>query len=250
MTVVVPGIAEPLTMKEQVYSTLRTLILNGKLLPGQALVEAQLTPQLGTSKTPLREAFLRLEADGLVTLSPRKGARVTKLSLRELSDCQYVRLNLEVAAFRLTAETITPTELSQARDSLASMRAHTLAENWDGYREVHRQFHVTLAEATRNPVLVKMLRDLFDRTQRYSQFCLGQDIPYWRQDEEDHHATLELLERKDEGAFGELFQRMNEKFAHYIDQALQRHDEALTRYFEDLPDEIATWRASRQRAAR
>lgn len=242
MNVAVPSISEPMTMKEQVYITLRTLILNGKLLPGQGLVEAQIAPQLGTSKTPLREAFLRLEAEGLVTLSPRKGARVSKLSLRELSDCQYVRLTLKVAAFQLAADNITPDELHWARAYLDRMRVSTLGGNWDDYREAHRQFHVTLAEATRNPVLVKMLLDLFDRMQRYSQFCLGQDIPYWRHDEAEHHAILELLEYKDVSGFGELFRRMNENFAMYIDQALQRHDQSLEVYFIDLPDEVAAWR--------
>ena len=243
--VVIPdSVVEPATMKDQVYRTLRALILNGKVLPGQPLVEAQIAPQLGTSKTPLREAFLRLEADGLLILSPRRGARVTKLSLKELADAQYVRLILEVAAFGLAAENITPEELAGARSHLDDMRARTLEHDWDAYEESHRRFHAGLFEATRNPVLAKTLLDLFDRTQRYSRFCLEQDTAYWEQDERDHHATLDALERQDAAAFDALFRRMNDTFVHYIDQALRHRDDTLARYFADLPDGLADWRAS------
>ncbi len=243
--VVIPkSVVEPATMKDQVYRTLRALILSGKLLPGQPLVEAQIAPQLGTSKTPLREAFLRLEADGLLNLSPRRGARVTRLSLKELADYQYVRLILEVAAFELTAENITPEELARARVHLDDMRARTLEHDWDAYEESHRRFHAGLFEATRNPVLAKALLDLFDRTQRYSRFCLERDTAYWEQDERDHHATLDALERKDVASFDALFRRMNDAFVHYIDQALRHRDDALARFFADLPDGLAEWRAS------
>jgi DNA-binding GntR family transcriptional regulator len=220
-------------MKDRVYETLRTLILHGKLLPGQPLVEAQLAPQLGTSKTPLREAFLRLEGDGLVTLSPHRGASVQRLALNELRDCQFVRLELEVAAFKLGAERITPAQLEEARQLLSRMREEAQKADWDTYRQCHRRFHATLYRATDNQVLAKTLLDLFDRMQRYSQLCLERNHEYWRRDEEDHHAAFAAFERRDVDAFRAIFDRMNANFLAYVEDAVRRRDSGLFRYFAD-----------------
>ena len=230
---IVQPIRRPVTMKDQVYEALRTLILNGRLEPGQPLVEAQLAAQLGTSKTPLREAFLHLEADGLVTLLPHKGASVTYLSLQELREAQFVRLALEIAAFLLTVEHISPGELALARRHLMEMQMMVQRGDWDTYRRAHREFHCVLAEATRNMVLAKLLLDLFDRLQRYSQFCLQGNAIHWRQDEQDHHETFAALERGDRETFATTFRRMNEQFRVYIEDALRQHNKQLERYFLD-----------------
>jgi len=230
---VVPSIPTRVTVRDQVYETLRTSILAGKLLPGQPLVEAHVSAQLNTSKTPLREAFLRLEAEGLITLSPHRGAVVSQLSLQELRNCQYVRFVLEVAAFELAADNITLDELGLARTWLQHMRDGVQRGDWEAYRQAHRPFHRTLFDAARNPVLTKSLLDLFDRMQRYSRFCLEPNAHYWQQDEQDHHATFAALERKDVVAFRGLFGRMNHDFLTYVEQALQSRDSDLIRYFSD-----------------
>lgn len=235
MQVVVPPIAQHVTMKDQVYQTLRALILDGKLGPGQPLVEAQIAPQLGTSKTPLREAFLRLEAEGLVNLSPHRGASVRKLALKELRDFHLVRLELEVAAFRLGAERITPAELAESRRLLDLMREEAMRADWDRYRACHRRFHATLYAATGNEVLTKLLLDLFDRAQRYSQLCLEGNHEYWERDEQDHHAAFAAFERRDVDTFRATFARMNDNFAQYVEDALRQPTSDLRRYFSDGP---------------
>ncbi len=230
---VVPSIPKRVTVRDQVYETLRASILAGKLVPRQPLVEAHISAQLNTSKTPLREAFLRLEAEELVTLSPHRGAVVSHLSLQELRNCQHVRLVLEVAAFELAADNITRDELNRTRSWLDRMQDAALRGDWEAYRQAHRPFHLTLFDATRNPVLTKLLLDLFDRMQRYSRFCLEPNARYWQQDEQDHHTTLAVFERKDAVAFRELFSRMNADFLTYVEQALQCHDSDLRGYFAD-----------------
>lgn len=230
---VVLAIPTRVTVRDQVYEMLRASILAGKLLPGQPLVEAHISAQLNTSKTPLREAFLRLEAERLVMLSPHKGAAVSSLSLQELRNCQDVRLVLEVAAFERAAGQITVDELDRARSWLERMREGARRGDWETYRQAHRPFHRTLFEAARNEVLTKTLLDLFDRMQRYSRFCLERNTDYWLRDEEGHHATFTALERRDVVAFRDLFGRMNDEFLNYVEQALQRHDSNLSRYFAD-----------------
>lgn len=231
--IVVPTLPKRVTVRDQVYETLRASILAGRLLPGQPLVEAHISAQLNTSKTPLREAFLRLEAEEMLTLSPHRGAVVRYLSLEELRNCQHVRLVLEVAAFESAVQNITLDELRRTRSWLERMQDAAQRGDWDEYRQAHRPFHLTLFDATRNPVLTKLLLDLFDRMQRYSRFCLEPNAPYWQQDERDHHATLGAFERKDVVSFRQLFSRMNADFLTYVEQALQCQDGDLRAFFAD-----------------
>ena len=91
-------------MTDRVYDELRQAIIDLRLLPGEPLREGPLTEQLGVSKTPLREAFTRLEQEGLVETTSFKGAVVTGYSEQDLEEIYELRALLEGAAARATAE--------------------------------------------------------------------------------------------------------------------------------------------------
>ena len=98
------GLARPLdnrTLWEQVRDRLREDILAGRLEPGTELSEVALARDFGTSRGPLREALGRLASEGLVTITPRRGAVVTQLSRQEFIDAYQVREALETLAVRL-----------------------------------------------------------------------------------------------------------------------------------------------------
>lgn len=82
-------------LRDVVFENLREAILEGKLKPGQRLMEVQLAEQLGVSRTPVREAIRKLELEGLVVMLPRKGAYVANMSLKDIMDVLEVRASLE-----------------------------------------------------------------------------------------------------------------------------------------------------------
>ena len=82
-------------LRDVVFESLREAILEGKLSPGQRLMEVQLAEQLGVSRTPVREAIRKLELEGLVVMLPRKGAYVADISLKDLVDVLEIRASLE-----------------------------------------------------------------------------------------------------------------------------------------------------------
>ena len=107
------GIARPLdnrTLWEQVRDRLREDILAGRLEPGAELSEVALAREFGTSRGPLREALGRLAAEGLVTVTPRRGAVVTQLSRQEFIDAYQVREALETLAVRLAVPLMSDAE--------------------------------------------------------------------------------------------------------------------------------------------
>ena len=94
-------------LRDVVFENLREAILEGKLEPGQRIMEVQLAEQLGVSRTPVREAIRKLELEGLVVMLPRKGAYVADMSLKDIIDVLEIRSSLEGLAAYLAADRIT-----------------------------------------------------------------------------------------------------------------------------------------------
>jgi DNA-binding GntR family transcriptional regulator len=119
-------IIEQSSISEKAYEILSNLIIENKLRPGERLPEEQLAKTLGISRTPLREAIGRLVNDGLVTLEPRKGARVSTFELEDIMEVYDIRMVLEGLAVRLAAPHLDPQELTRLRDQFASHDMDTL----------------------------------------------------------------------------------------------------------------------------
>ena len=102
------------------YERLLNAIDSGELAPGSRLLEAQLAERLGVSRTPVREALRRLEAQGLVTHEPHRGVVVAELDYDQLGELYAVREVLEGTAARLAARHASPEEVEVLREMVAS----------------------------------------------------------------------------------------------------------------------------------
>lgn len=143
---------------QDAYQRLIADIRAGTLKPGDRLLETELATNLGISRTPVREAIRRLEADGLVTHVPRSGAAIRRLDYSEVTELYEMRLVLETTAARLAARTASDVELSE----LAAINAEMDGAQSDGARlyELNRQFHRVLFDAARNRYLGHSMRAL------------------------------------------------------------------------------------------
>ena len=143
------------------YEFIRGKILNGEYTPGYSLMTEALSGEIGVSRTPVREAFHRLKADGLVSISPHLGASVTKMSLREFREMCDLRLALEEHAAGLAAANRSDGDLSRIKHALESMRELTdqilEADSEDGIfdklveKDVH--FHIAIMTAAKNELM-------------------------------------------------------------------------------------------------
>ena len=109
-----PAIDHP-TLPAALARRLRDLITEGDLAPGARLNERALCERLGVSRTPLREAFRLLAADGLVTLAPNRGAIVTELSLRDVRESFDVMSGLEALSGELACRHVTDAEIAEIK---------------------------------------------------------------------------------------------------------------------------------------
>ncbi len=140
---------------ETTYERLCDEIRSGKLPPGSRLRETEIAERLAVSRTPVREAIRRLEAEGLVDHLPRSGAVVRKLDYPELMELYEMRTVLEGTAARLAARAASPVELEELVAINDEMRAAA------GQPEVviglNRQFHRLLLDAARNRFLLRAM---------------------------------------------------------------------------------------------
>jgi len=155
-----------LTLREQVLEHLREEILSSRLEPGAELSEVALATALGVSRGPIREALGRLAAEGLVTITPRRGAIVTKLTKREFIDAYQVREALESLATRVAVPRLTDEDRAELHELSREMRRLADAGDVDAFFEMNRRFHDRLVQASGNHRLLAMHQQLLGQMGR------------------------------------------------------------------------------------
>ncbi|MGT2462633.1 GntR family transcriptional regulator [Sinomonas atrocyanea] len=159
--------AEPALLTDQVYERIHEAILSGDLPGGTRLTVRELAEQVGTSPMPVREAIRRLEEAGMVERQPHRGAVVKSLTLGELLHVYDVRRLLEVEAARLGSQRISPAdcdgmqaEYDLMRKAIDEHRAAELLDHDEALLEI-------LYRAAGNPLLVQMIRSLWQQCRAY-----------------------------------------------------------------------------------
>lgn len=146
---------------DQIIKAVLDWIDSGRLLPGDEVEEATLVAEFSVSRTPVREALLTLEAQGLVRRLPRKGAVVFKPTLAEFLAILEVHAKLEGQAAGLAARRLSATGAQQLEASVTACETHAAnlgdAEP-DQYYQLNLRFHATVAEASGNPFLLEMIK--------------------------------------------------------------------------------------------
>jgi DNA-binding GntR family transcriptional regulator/DNA-binding SARP family transcriptional activator len=156
-----------MSLVELAVNRLRDEILSGRAVPGERLIEEQLTRRLGVSRAPLREALRLLGEQGLVEHTPRRGARVAVLSRRDVEELYAVREVIERHVVATVLPITDPAGLSGMRDGLASMAAAVSSGDLVAAGYAHRGFHAALAALAGNRQLSAMYESVLLKLQLY-----------------------------------------------------------------------------------
>ena len=175
---------------------LRDLIIEGELAPGARLNERALCDRLGISRTPLREAFRLLAAEGLIELLPNRGATVMVLSGADIRESFEVMSALEALSGELACRHITPAEIAEIKALTFEMLASHAREDLPAYYRVNRQIHDRLNLAARNRLLTRTYRTLNLRIQNL-RFRSNFDREKWNRAAGEHADMVEALEARD-----------------------------------------------------
>jgi DNA-binding GntR family transcriptional regulator len=153
----------PITVTGQTVSKLRDAILSGAFKPGERLLEQNLCDWMGVSRTSVREALRRLEAERLITITPNRGPSVTEITREEAESIYKVRALLEGEAAALFAENVTAAQLGEMKLALADFdRAVSLDEPLGRVATTERFYAVILAGCG-NPIIAEIIQSLVAR---------------------------------------------------------------------------------------
>lgn len=156
-----------LPLRDVVFNTLRQAILRGELKPGTRLMEIQLANKLGVSRTPIREAIRKLENEGLVLMTPRKGAEVAEITEKNMLDVLEVRKTLEELAAELACDRITEQQIEELIAAQAEFEKALKTTDVTRIAEADVVFHDIIFAATDNQRLVNLLNNLREQMYRF-----------------------------------------------------------------------------------
>lgn len=214
-------------LHEQVAAELRKSIVRGDLAPGARIAEQEVADRLGVSRTPLREAFKLLAAQGLVDLRPNRGARVAPLDLVEIAHLFEVVGGLERQAAELAAVRIDAVRLRQLESLQTNMEQHHETQNLHRYFDVNQEIHNSIVAAAENPVLTATHQWLMGRVER-ARFMALYAPERWNESVAEHRLILAALANGEGDRAGRLME------AH-----VRRTGEVVARTLSSAPSHVA-----------
>ncbi|MEN9564087.1 MAG: hypothetical protein RIR73_2331 [Chloroflexota bacterium] len=192
-------------LKEEIYDALHRQIIAGRYGPGDWLRQEDIASQMGVSMTPVREALDLLVAKGIAERVPYRGVRVREMSEKDVVEAYGMRLFLEAMIARETALNITPEQIARLEAIMAEMDRHVELSEMPQERQLSREFHTEIAEASGNQLLIQLYA------------IVSNAFPDW--------LLYEALYRKPELVSGSVAQTHDEHAS--ILEAFKKHDPDL-----------------------
>lgn len=186
------------TLKEKAYATLREKIVQGELAPGSVLTERTLVELLDMSRTPIRAALERLDADGLAKYTPNKGLIVSEISLQRAVEVYDARMALEgFLVYRLASYDWPEADRRPFLDNLAEQRDAAATRDDKRFTSADAAFHRALAVRYGNREMLAMLDRLQDIIRLTALNVLHKDDQRIHVSMRDHEAIFESICNKD-----------------------------------------------------
>ncbi len=201
------------SLHEEVAAHLREMIVNGELVAGEKAPEADLCERFGVSRTPMREAFKALAAEGLIRLVPNRGAIVAKISREEVAELFPIIGALEGLAGELACAHIADGQVARIRRTHEQMVRHYERGEIAPYYQLNRAIHEAIFEAAGNASLSAMFQTLVARTASV-RFTAQKSPARWAEAVADHEAMLVALEARDGPALGRI---LRDHIRHKVD---------------------------------
>lgn len=213
---------EKVSLSDLAYTKLREEILSLRLSPGTQALEENLAQLLGMSRTPVREAAIRLQSDGLLEIIPRKGIRVAPLSRRDVKEINQVLSCLEAqAAECLALRQPSQDDVNRLRETIAAMDLALQQKDVTAWNQADYCFHRLLVELCGNRQLTEVGRNYLDKAHR-CRLLTTQIRATPNYSNLNHAAVVEAIAHGDARAAWEIHlahkRRWEKELAHLLEQ--------------------------------
>ncbi len=217
----------PYSLADQIYEHLKVKILHGDIKPGERMMQIPVAEKLNISRTPVRDAFRRLEQDGLVEKLPQGGVRVSAIGEETVQEVFGIRRVLEAYALQIACAKITEEDIAllknlkyQAQEILGAKRLSQDAKMRKLF-ELNSRFHEVIYAATGNIYLINILNNLRNIVSRLRYLGL-QAGETWKEVWAEHAQLINYLEKGDKkGAINLLNKHLNHA-ASYVMSSLRK----------------------------
>ncbi len=160
-------------LSNQVFQKLRSMVLDNELKVGHYYLEQQLAEQLGSSRTPLREAAIRLEQEGLLEIVPRRGIYIKPILAPEMAEIYQVLSWLETAAISIACQQpISPEKIVELEVAVDNMIIALQSDDLDAWAENDTRFHRVLVGLSNNQELIRLVGSYWEKTNRARMLTL------------------------------------------------------------------------------
>jgi DNA-binding GntR family transcriptional regulator len=198
---------------DEAYDRLKSEIRTNSMPPGFQATEPEIALRLGMSRTPIREALIRLDAEGLVELKPRHGARVLPISADDMSEIYGLLISIEPdAAADLAAMGLPETELEPLEQAMHGMEQALAKGDLDDWAAADDRFHLTMLEMSGNARRESFVKRLYDQVHRARIVTLRLRKPP-EQSTREHRDVLEHIKAGDVEATRRAFRAHRERTA-------------------------------------
>ena len=184
------------SLARTIAKALAERIVDGRLMPDAPLRQDHVATEFGASHVPVREAFRRLEADGLAVSLPRRGARVAPLDPQTITEVTEMRAALEVLALRFALPRITQTDIARMAQAIADGDASRDIAIWE---DANRRFHRAITAPCAMPRLMTTIDGLHRASARFL-FATWRDLDWQPRSDLEHRTILTCIERRELGA--------------------------------------------------
>ncbi|MBI5561897.1 MAG: GntR family transcriptional regulator [Deltaproteobacteria bacterium] len=198
---------KPLTLRERIVDFIKDSVINGRLKPGERVPEQEIAENFGISRTPIREAFRQLESEGFITVTPRKGAVVSPITDKDVSEFYEIKSLLEGYAARTACPKLAPKDLKRLEGLNVQMERAAERHDVKAFFNLDAQFHDTFLEACGNEKLRNLIYHLVQQFERFRITALA--LPGRMKNSAAQHAEIIEAFRKGDVGVVERLVRAN-----------------------------------------
>ncbi|GIP36643.1 GntR family transcriptional regulator [Paenibacillus sp. J2TS4] len=160
--------------RDYVYGIVKKNILSLKLEPGTMISEKEIGDKLEVSRTPTREAFMKLAEEGLIVVYPQKGSFVSLIDIDQVEEARFVRENMEVAVLRIACNTFTEHDIAEMEALLAEQRIISAQDNnYEKMHELDEQFHETFFNKCGKQRTWSVIQQMLSQYKRFRNLLLA-----------------------------------------------------------------------------
>ncbi|MCK5237471.1 MAG: GntR family transcriptional regulator [Deltaproteobacteria bacterium] len=161
------AIEKPLTLREKIVDFIKDSITSGRLKPGERVPEQEIAESFGISRTPIREAFRQLESEGFISFIARKGAVVSHITAKDVSEFYAIKSLLDGYAARLACAKFTDKEIAKLKSLNQQMEKCAEKNDVKGFFRLDNQFHDIFLKASGNEKLYALSHQIVQQFERY-----------------------------------------------------------------------------------